>query len=73
MLVPAGIASIRMLVASGDQEGFTAAMRSLLDDAPARWRMSQAARMHAEEWFSVDRMVRGYSDLYQAALGKVRP
>ncbi len=58
-----------LLIAAGDCAAFSGAMQFLLDHPETRLSMSCAARAHAAVAFPVDRMVRGYCDIYQSALG----
>jgi glycosyltransferase involved in cell wall biosynthesis len=58
-----------LLVAAGDCAAFSGAMQFLLDHPETRISMSRAARAHAVDAFNLDRMVRGYRELYESALG----
>jgi glycosyltransferase involved in cell wall biosynthesis len=51
-----------------DEDGLTHALLSLLENPDARARMGQTARCVAEDTFSVERVVRSYRDVYEAAL-----
>ncbi|HTS74595.1 MAG TPA: glycosyltransferase [Bryobacteraceae bacterium] len=67
-LVESGRSGI--LVPAGDCAAFTEAMRFLADDAATRAAMSAAARAHAAGAFPLDRMIRGYSQVYEWALAR---
>jgi glycosyltransferase involved in cell wall biosynthesis len=59
-----------LLVEPKDCAAFSAAMQFLLDHPETRASMSCAARDHAASAFNVDRMVRGYREVYESALGE---
>jgi glycosyltransferase involved in cell wall biosynthesis len=65
-LVESGRSGI--LVAPGDCAAFAEAMRFLLEDAEARSSIARGAREHAVDAFSLDRMVRGYAEVYESTL-----
>lgn len=67
-LVEAGRSGI--LVPAGDCAAFTQAMRFLLDNSLKRASMASAARTHAQREFSLERMVSGYSGVYQSAFAQ---
>ena len=56
------------LYPAGDAARFDACVSALLDDASLRSHMSQSARRHALERFSMDRMVQEHQDLYASLL-----
>jgi glycosyltransferase involved in cell wall biosynthesis len=60
-----------ILVSPGDRSGFVCAMRSVLSCAKKRLAMAHAARTRAIREFGLERMVQGYSDLYESVM--VRP
>ena len=57
-----------LLVPAGDCAAMTDAMRYLLEDPQKRARMSIAARTRATTTFSLERMVQGYTNLYNRLL-----
>lgn len=67
-LVESGRSGI--LVPAGDCAAFTEAMRFLLDDGAARAAMSSAARSHALSAFALERMICGYSSVYESAFAR---
>lgn len=58
-----------LLVEAGDCPAFSGAMQFMLDHPETRISMSRAARSHAAVSFNLDRMIRGYRELYESALG----
>ena len=58
------------LVPPANPPALAAALCEVLTNEPLRLAMSRAARQHALNQFSVERMVDGYVHLYRAALGK---
>lgn len=55
-----------ILVHSGDAEGFTKAMESLLLNRDLRQKMGAAAARRAQERFDVANMVRAYEEVYES-------
>ena len=62
-----------LLVPPGDCQGFTAAMRRLLEDRELMLAMGDAACAHALKSFRVERMVHDYARLYESTLASSRP
>jgi glycosyltransferase involved in cell wall biosynthesis len=56
------------LVSPGNDTAFADAMRILLNNVDKRLAMAEAARVHAEQAFDVEGMVRGYTAIYESAL-----
>jgi glycosyltransferase involved in cell wall biosynthesis len=57
-----------ILVPPGDRAALTNALRTLSNDSEKRVAMGNAARARAAAEFNVDRMARGYANLYRDAL-----
>lgn len=57
-----------LLVPPGDANALAAAIRRLLDDPPLRLAIGARARRVVTERYSLDRMVRRYTELYDSAL-----
>ena len=55
----------------GDAPRFDACLRALIDEPALRSRMSQFARRHATERYSMERMVREHEELYASLLDRV--
>lgn len=62
-----------ILVAPGDQAGFTAALAGLLIDAPLREHLAHAARRTIEERFKLSARVAAEEGIYDQVLNKVPP
>lgn len=60
------------LVPSGDVDALAAAMERCVDDPAHRSRLGATARRRALERFSMQAMVKGYSDAYDAVLARTR-
>lgn len=60
-----------LLVDAGDRSGFASAMRTLLDSR-LRLAMAHSARRRAVREFTLERMVRGYTDVYRQAIASFR-
>ena len=56
------------LVEPRNPEAFATALLAVLNDTPCRQAMAIAARQHAIDGFSLDRMMNGYISLYEQAL-----
>lgn len=61
-----------ILVKARDSSAFASAMRTLLDDSAQRLAMALSARERALRKFTLERMVRGYSDLYRRTVTNFR-
>ena len=59
-----------VLVAARDDHGFATAMGALLEDAPTRGAMGEAASARVRSAFSVERMTEGYLGLYEELLSR---
>jgi len=60
------------LFAPGDVQGLSRRLQAVLSDAALRARLGQAARQRAREHFSIDRMLRRYTDLYTDLVTRYR-
>lgn len=61
-----------LLVPSGDHDALVGAIRRLLDDRDAAWRLAAAARDLAESQYIVERMVDGYERVWESVLTSAR-
>jgi starch synthase len=61
-----------LLVRPGNRREFVRAMQSLLYDPTRRLAMATAARTRAMREFRLERMVQGYTDLYQSVITGLR-
>jgi glycosyltransferase involved in cell wall biosynthesis len=61
-----------ILVDSGDTEGFSKAMESLLSNRDLRRSMGAAAARRARERFDVANMVRAYEEVYESLHSQLR-
>ncbi|MBI3324862.1 MAG: glycosyltransferase [Candidatus Omnitrophica bacterium] len=61
-----------LLVRAGDLDGLTEALRTLSRDGALRRRLGEAARAHAVQAFSHERLLRDLSALYEAQMLKSR-
>jgi glycosyltransferase involved in cell wall biosynthesis len=59
-----------ILVTAKDGAAFAQALRALLDDRDKRAEMAAAAKARAHTAFHLDRMARGYADVYSEVLGR---
>jgi glycosyltransferase involved in cell wall biosynthesis len=55
-----------LVVAPGDPDRLTAAVKTLIDDPALRARLGRAAQQRAREHFDLRAMVTAYEDVYQA-------
>ncbi|MDP2299278.1 MAG: glycosyltransferase family 4 protein, partial [Actinomycetota bacterium] len=61
------------VVRERDPEAMASAAARLLSDGPLRQRMAGAAAAYAADHFGLERMARGYLDLYGEAIEALHP